>query len=66
VLLTNSPNDSRIDLRMACFRRSVFAHGSITPRYREAAADVMVGYLEPFIEGSSSVTGASKPKNRTR
>jgi AcrR family transcriptional regulator len=55
-----------IDLGMACFRRSVFAHGSITPRYREAAADVMIGYLERFIEGTSSVTGGSKPKSRVR
>jgi len=55
-----------IDLGMACFRRSVFAHGAITPRYREAAADVMVGFLEPFIEGTSNPTSVSKPKGRAR
>jgi AcrR family transcriptional regulator len=50
-----------IDLGMACFRRSMFAHGMIKPRYRELAADVMIGFLEPFIEGTSS-TGAPKSK----
>ena len=52
-----------IDLGMACFRRSVFAHGAITPRYRDAAVDVMVDFLEPFIEGA---IGAPKPKGRAR
>jgi AcrR family transcriptional regulator len=52
-----------IDLGMACFRRSVFAHGAITARYREAAADVMVGYLEPFIERPAT---APTPKGRAR
>jgi len=55
-----------IDLGMACFRRSVFAHGAITPRYRETAADAMIAFLEPFIEGTTASTSASKPKSRTR
>jgi AcrR family transcriptional regulator len=52
-----------IDLGMACFRRSVFAHGAITPRYREVAADVMIDFLEPFIEDPPSAT---KPKGGAR
>ena len=55
-----------IDLAMACFRRSVFAHGAITPRYREAAADVMVGFLAPFIAGTADSTRVPKPKGRGR
>ena len=55
-----------IDLGMACFRRSVFAHGAITPRYREAAADVMIGFLEPFIERPAGPASAIKPKPRRR
>jgi len=55
-----------IDLGMACFRRSVFAHGAITPRYREAAADVMITFLEPFIERAASSADAPKPKGRAR
>lgn len=53
-----------IDLGMACFRRSVFAHGAITPRYREAAADVMIGFLAPFIEGTARSTRAARPTDR--
>ena len=48
-----------IDLGMACFRRSVFAHGAITAPYRDAAAQVMVDFLEPFVEGAKSPQSAS-------
>lgn len=51
-----------IDLGMACFRRSVFAHGTITARYRETAAQVMVDFLEPFIEGGKGAP--SRPPTR--
>lgn len=53
-----------IDLGMACFRRSVFAHGTITPRYREAAASVMIGFLAPLIDGTAESTNPPKPKRR--
>jgi AcrR family transcriptional regulator len=49
-----------IDLGMACFRRSVFAHGAITARYRETAAQVMVDFLEPFIEGAKPSTPSTR------
>jgi AcrR family transcriptional regulator len=42
-----------IDLGMSCLRRSVFEHGEVTPAYRVAASNVMVAFLEPYIEGSS-------------
>lgn len=54
-----------IDLGMACFRRSVFAHGAITPRYRAAAAQVMVDFLEPYIEVERAPS-PSKLKGRAR
>ena len=53
-----------IDLGMACFRRSVFAHGAITARYRETAAQVMIDFLEPFIDGAKSRNaGPSRSSN---
>jgi AcrR family transcriptional regulator len=55
-----------IDLGMACFRRSVFAHGAITPRYRKVAAEIMVGFLEPFVEGATIAKSAPKRKGRAR
>lgn len=39
-----------IDLGMSCFRRSVFAHGTIKPAYREMAARVMCDFLQPYVE----------------
>ncbi len=48
-----------IDLGMACFRRSVFAHGEITPLYRATAADVMNAFLAPYVEPAS-------PKKRAK
>lgn len=43
-----------IDLGMACFRRSVFAHGEITPVYRTTTAQIMNRFLEPFVEPSTA------------
>lgn len=42
-----------VDLGVSCLRRSVFEHGEITQPYRQAAANVMVAFLEPYIEGAS-------------
>jgi AcrR family transcriptional regulator len=39
-----------VDIATACFRRSYFEHGSITPAYREAAITAMIAFLEPWIE----------------
>ncbi len=54
-----------IDLGMACFRRSVFAHGAITAPYRETAAQVMVDFLEPFIERTKGPP-STPPKQKER
>lgn len=48
-----------IDLGMACFRRSVFEHGTITPVYRTTTAQVMNRFLEPYVEPSA-------PKKRAK
>ncbi|SFF55768.1 transcriptional regulator, TetR family [Fontimonas thermophila] len=37
-----------VDIGMACFRRSFYAHGRITPAYRNAAIAAMIGFLEPY------------------
>jgi AcrR family transcriptional regulator len=42
-----------IDLGVACLRRAVFEHGEIVESYRRAAAQVMITFLEPYVEGSS-------------
>ena len=41
-----------IDLGIACLRRAVFEHGEIVESYRRAAAQVMITFLEPYVEGS--------------
>lgn len=38
------------DLGTACFRRSVFIHGTITPAYRDAAIAAMTGFLTPYLD----------------
>ncbi|MGH8430386.1 MAG: TetR/AcrR family transcriptional regulator [Solimonas sp.] len=51
-----------VDIGVACFRRSFFEHGRITPRYRDAAVAAMTGFLAPYLgDTSAPVT----PKNRS-
>lgn len=38
------------DIAVACFRRSFFEHGEITPAYRDAAVSAMLRFLEPYVE----------------
>lgn len=40
------------DIGTACFRRSYFEHGRITPAYRDAAVTAMVGFLTPYVEAA--------------
>lgn len=46
------------DIGTACFRRSFFEHGEITPAYRDAAIAAMTGFLEPYVRP------ARRPKAR--
>lgn len=39
-----------VDIGTACFRRSFFEHGTITPDYRNAAVAAMNGFLAPYVE----------------
>ena len=39
-----------VDIGVACFRRSFFEHGEITPPYRDAAIAAMIGFLAPYAE----------------
>lgn len=39
-----------VDLAVACFRRSVFQFGEITPAYRDAAIRAMYGFLEAYLD----------------
>jgi hypothetical protein len=41
-----------IDLGVACLRRAFFEHGEIVDCYRRVAAQVMITFLEPYVEGS--------------
>ncbi|HKY92739.1 MAG TPA: TetR/AcrR family transcriptional regulator [Nevskiaceae bacterium] len=55
------------DIGTACFRRSYFENGSITPAYRDAAVAAMIAFLEPWIEAAKSTTArAAAPKTTTR
>jgi AcrR family transcriptional regulator len=49
------------DIGTACFRRSFFEHGEITPAYRDAAVAAMTGFLAPYVE---STTARSEPARR--
>ncbi len=42
-----------VDMAVACFRRSVFESGEITPAYRDMAVEAMQGFLERFLEPSA-------------
>jgi hypothetical protein len=41
------------DIGTACFRRSFFEHGEITPAYRDAAVAAMTGFLAPYVESGA-------------
>lgn len=43
-----------VDIGVACFRRSVFERGNITPAYRDAASAAMVAFIQPYVDGAKS------------
>lgn len=51
-----------VDIGIACFRRSFFEHGKITPAYRDAAVAAMTGFLRPYVESAAK---AGTAKRRT-
>ncbi len=60
-----------VDIATACFRRSYFEHGSITPAYRDAAVAAMIGFLMPYVDTASASpavpavqTNKSKPRRK--
>lgn len=38
------------DIATACFRRSFFIHGKITPQYRDAAVQAMTSFIANYVE----------------
>lgn len=56
------------DIGTACFRRSFFEHGEITPAYRDAAVAAMTGFLAPYVESAATRerTAQSKSSRRIR
>ncbi|HSW14463.1 MAG TPA: TetR/AcrR family transcriptional regulator [Solimonas sp.] len=54
-----------VDIGVACFRRSYFEHGRITPAYRDAAVTAMTGFLAPYVEKSTAPV-ADKTKTPRR
>jgi len=44
------------DIGTACFRRSFFEHGTITPAYRDTAAAAMTRFLEPYVREAAVKT----------
>jgi len=57
--LPRSPDVATLsaEIATACFRRSFFESGRITPAYRTAAIGAMLGFLTPYME-------AKKPRSR--
>lgn len=54
-----------VDIGVACFRRSFFEHGEITPPYRDAAIAAMIGFLAPYAEAyNASKQPLTKQKQR--
>lgn len=49
-----------VDIGIACFRRSFFEHGKITPAYRDAAVAAMTGFLRPYVESAAHVGTAKR------
>ncbi|MEQ1440160.1 TetR/AcrR family transcriptional regulator [Fontimonas sp. SYSU GA230001] len=49
-----------VDIGIACFRRSFFEHGKITPGYRDAAVAAMTGFLRPYVESAAPARGARR------
>lgn len=38
------------DIATACFRRSYFIHGKVTPQYRDAAVQAMTSFIAAYVE----------------
>jgi AcrR family transcriptional regulator len=54
------------DIGTACFRRSVFEHGSITPAYREAAVAAMTNFLAPYVKAAVAPQRAAPARREKR
>ena len=52
------------DIGVACFRRSFFEHGEITPPYRDAAVAAMTAFLAPYMDAAAPL--AAQPGRRSR
>ena len=39
-----------VEMAVACYRRSVFEHGRITPAHAELAAGAMIRFLSPYLD----------------
>lgn len=51
-----------VEMAVACYRRSVFEHGEITPAYAELASMAMIQFLQPFLDDKQ----AQVPVDKTR
>lgn len=56
------------DIGTACFRRSFFEHGEITPAYRDAAVVAMSSFLDTYMKSAAATKPAAVPrlKRQTR
>ncbi len=50
------------DIGTACFRRSFFEHGEITPAYRDAAVAAMAGFLAPYMDAAVKPAAQARRK----
>ena len=51
-----------VEMAVACFRRSVFEHGDITPAHAELAGMAMIQFLQPFLDDKGVLVPVDKPK----
>lgn len=54
-----------VDVGVACFRRSYFEHGRITPAYRNAAVVAMTGFLAPYVRMAGTPRTTRRRNTRT-
>jgi AcrR family transcriptional regulator len=50
------------DIGTACFRRSFFEHGEITPAYRDAAVAAMTGFIAAYADAAAETPPAGRAR----
>lgn len=54
------------EVATACFRRSYFDHGEITPAYRDAAVHGMIAFLEQYVKEPATAQQDARPATKPK